>query len=89
MGHGKSPSQSEKAKIMKDKPHIEPSLDILSEYHFDYSKAKPNRFARQSPPITITLDPDVAEVFTTSEAVNKALRALLNALPNSQFHEKV
>jgi hypothetical protein len=75
---------------MKDKSAIEPSLDdILPEYHFDYSKAKPNRFARQSPQITVTLDPDVAEVFTTSEAVNKALRALLNALPNSQFHGKV
>jgi len=69
MGLGKSPSQSAKATIMKDKPHIELSLDILSEYHFDYSKAKSNRFARQSPPITITLDPDVAEVFITSENV--------------------
>ena len=27
------------------------------------------------------LDPDVAEVFTTSEAVNRALRILLEAIP--------
>lgn len=31
--------------------------------------------------ITVTLDTDVAKVFTTSEAVNKALRAILSALP--------
>ena len=31
--------------------------------------------------ITVTLDPDVAEVFKTSEAVNNALRAILSAIP--------
>jgi hypothetical protein len=31
--------------------------------------------------INITLDPDVAEVFTTSEEVNNALRSLLTAIP--------
>ncbi|VXD21129.1 hypothetical protein PL9631_540063 [Planktothrix paucivesiculata PCC 9631] len=33
--------------------------------------------------ITITLDPDVAEVFKTSEAVNHALRSLLSAIPQT------
>ncbi len=54
--------------------------DLLPEYHFDYSKAKPNRFAHHKA-INITLDEDVAKIFTTSEAVNKALRAILTALP--------
>ncbi len=55
--------------------------ELLPEYTFDYTKAKPNRFAKQQPQITITLDADVAKVFQTSESVNKALRAILSALP--------
>ena len=53
--------------------------DLLPEYKFDYRKARPNRFVTQESDmqITVTLDPDVAEVFKTSEAVNNALRAIL------------
>ncbi|MBW4688213.1 MAG: hypothetical protein KME40_24775 [Komarekiella atlantica HA4396-MV6] len=59
--------------------------DLLPEYNFDYRKAKANRFASQEEkfPLTVTLDPDVAEVFKTSAAVNNALRALLSAIPNT------
>jgi hypothetical protein len=57
---------------------------MLPEYNFDYSKAKPNRFATNQSLITVTLDTDVARVFNTSEAVNKVLRAILLALPNQQ-----
>jgi hypothetical protein len=47
--------------------------DLLPEYNFDYTKARPNRFATTSVKrITIILDPDVAQVFQTSEAVNRA-----------------
>ena len=53
--------------------------DLLPEYNFDYNKAKPNRFAQKV--INVTLDDDVAKVFTDSESVNKALRAILTALP--------
>lgn len=67
----------------------ETNQDILPEYNFDYTKAKANRFATQKPSVTVTLDADIAEVFTNSEAVNKALRAILVALPNSRFHEKI
>lgn len=56
--------------------------DMLPEYDFDYRKARPNRFATKTG-VTVTLDPDVAEVFTTSEAVNKALRAIISAMPVS------
>ena len=62
--------------------------DMLPEYNFDYSKAKINRFAIKQAPVTVTLDADIAEVFKDSEAVNRALRAILLSLPNSQFHEK-
>lgn len=62
--------------------------DMLPEYDFDYLKAKINRFAIKKSPITVTLDADIAEVFTDSEAENKALRAILSALPKSSFHEK-
>ena len=55
--------------------------DMLLEYAFDYSKAKPNRFAVAENGITVVLDADVAAVFKTSEAVNKALRAILSAIP--------
>ncbi|ACK66669.1 conserved hypothetical protein [Rippkaea orientalis PCC 8801] len=57
--------------------------DLLPEYNFDYTKAHPNRFAVQvnETPITVTLESDVAQVFKTSEDVNKALRAILSAIP--------
>lgn len=55
--------------------------DMLSEYNFDYSKAKNNRFAADYH-VSVTLDPDVASVFKTSESVNKALRAILLAVPS-------
>lgn len=62
--------------------------DLLPEYQFDYAKAKPNRFAEQSP-ITITLDADIAAIFKDSEAVNKVLRAIVLAMPHSSFSEKI
>ena len=61
------------------------SDELLPEYRFDYSKARPNRFASQttSPQNTIALDPDVAAVFTTQEAVNAVLRALIQTMPQA------
>lgn len=59
--------------------------EILDHYNFDYSKAKPNKFA----PILaeqkgfIKLQPDIQKVFKTSEHVNNALRALINAIPKA------
>ena len=56
--------------------------EILPEYHFDYQKASPNRFTTQNAKgMTVVLDEDIAQVFTTSESVNKALRALIEAMP--------
>jgi hypothetical protein len=59
------------------------SDDMVAEYRFDYSKAKPNRFASQidTDPLVVVLDSDVAQVFNTPDAVNNALRALISAMP--------
>lgn len=57
--------------------------ELRREYRFDYAKAKPNRFAAQMEPgtIAVVLDPDVAAVFKSSEAVNALLRSVISALP--------
>jgi hypothetical protein len=56
---------------------------MLPEYRFDYSKARPNRFAGRvdESRVVVVLDPDVSEVFTTPESVNKVLRALISNMP--------
>ena len=57
--------------------------DLRTEYHFDYRKARPNRFAplMKGSVVAVVLDPDVASVFQTSEAVNSLLRSVISALP--------
>jgi len=56
---------------------------MSAEYKFDYKKAKRNRFAdrMKDGPLVVLVDPDVAKVFTSAEQVNKALRALISAMP--------
>jgi hypothetical protein len=58
--------------------------ELRAHYEFDYSKAKPNRFASRlsGEAVAVVLDPDVAAVFTTSEEANQALRVLIDALGN-------
>ena len=52
--------------------------DMLPEYDFDYSQARPNRFAaRLAETRTVTLAPDIAAAFPTEQSVNEALRKLL------------
>ena len=64
------------------------SDDLLPEYRFDYSTARPNRFApRESAPMTIKLDADVAAIFTTEESVNVVLRALIQTMPHAAQRE--
>jgi len=58
--------------------------DLLPEYQFDYKKAKPNRFAASSSARTVVLDEDVAQVFTISESVNRALRALIEVVQSAK-----
>ncbi len=53
----------------------------LPEYDFIYGKAKPNRFALMEQQRVVILESDVAEYFRDSEAVNRVLRALIEAMP--------
>ena len=73
---------------MKKTPANKPRKvqEMAPEYRFDYKKAKPNRFASRmkTEPLIVMVDPDVAKVFTTSEEVNKALRALISAMPEKK-----
>jgi hypothetical protein len=64
--------------------------EMLPEYHLDYSRSLPNRFAGKRDPnsVVVLLDPDVSSVFRDAEAVNKALRALLTAMPASRAARK-
>jgi hypothetical protein len=56
--------------------------DMLPEYDFDWSKARPNPYAaRLKDTVAVVLDPDVAEAFPTSESVNTFLRSVLAAVP--------
>jgi hypothetical protein len=56
------------------------------EYRFDYKQAKSNRFAARmkDEPLIVMIEPDVAKVFKSSEQVNKALRALISAIPEKK-----
>ena len=59
------------------------SDELRDEYRFDYSQAKPNRFAASLPKggrLTV-LDPEVAVAFQGSQDVNAVLRALLHTIP--------
>ena len=57
---------------------------MRAEYRFDYSKSRPNRFAKEMrSSLAVVLDPDVAEVFKTSEAVNNLLRSVIEAVPKT------
>ena len=58
------------------------SNDLRSEYAFDYSKAKPNRFAAnlKKGGALVVLEPEVAAVFHRSEDVNAVLRAIVQTM---------
>jgi hypothetical protein len=59
-----------------------PKDDLRPNYRFDYSQAKPNRFAQSAsgPVVAVQLDPDVSAVFKTAASVNKALRRIVETM---------
>lgn len=67
-------------KVVKTAPE---TGDLRPEYRFDYSKARPNRFAARFQPgsVAVVLDPDVAEVFASDAAVNDVLRSIIRVMP--------
>jgi len=67
--------------------------DMRSEYHFNYKNVRRNRFAGRidQDRVVVVLDPDISEVFTTPEAVQTVLRALITTMPRppqSKRHQK-
>ena len=56
-------------------------VEMRAEYKFDYSKAVRGKYYRRllkEGANVVVLEPDVAKAFRSSEAVNDALRSLLN-----------
>ena len=66
-------------KKQKDKKEDISEDELLYEYEFDYTQARPNRFAARilKGMRVIILDTDVARVFKTNESVNSTLRSLI------------
>jgi hypothetical protein len=64
--------------------------DLREHYDFDYSKSRPNRFATQTTDnvVAVVLDPDVAAVFGSSQAVNTFLRSAISAMPQRATSKK-
>lgn len=65
--------------------------DMKDEYDFDYSKAKPNRFANlvKEKVILYPIDEDVAKVFQNADEANNALRSIINAIPKKKGRKRV
>jgi hypothetical protein len=63
---------------MKSTSSKRPREELRDEYALDYAKSKPNRFAAKLKGTTVVvLQPDVAEVFQSSKAVNDLLRSAI------------
>ena len=69
-------------------PATETPDDLRAEYDLDYSRGRPNRFASEigGTVVAVTLEPDVAAVFDTSESVNRALRSVISARAADNAH---
>lgn len=67
----------------KTKSKTKDSGERGREYRFNYSEAKPNRFAARirKGSVAVLLDPDVAQLFKDAESVNAVLRALMATMP--------
>jgi hypothetical protein len=73
------------SKARTSEPQGDDSDELLPEYSFDYRKARPNRFAPkiEEGSLIVVLEPDIARVFNTPEAVKKVLRALIETMPQT------
>jgi hypothetical protein len=60
-----------------------PEGELRAEYTFDYRRSRPNRFASRMAEnaVAVVLEPDVAQVFDSSDSVNRLLRSVISALP--------
>jgi hypothetical protein len=71
---------------MKTKPDNNRD-DLCPEYDFDYSKAVRGKYCKRlmkEGANVVVLEPDIAEAFSDSATVNKALRSLLDFSRSTQ-----
>jgi hypothetical protein len=56
---------------------------LRTEYQLDFGKSRPNRFASRlgKDTVAVVLEPDVAQVFDSSQSVNRLLRSVIEAVP--------
>ena len=71
---------------MAEDSHNQEEDDLLPEYRFDYTKARPNRFAKgvAEGSLVVVLEPELAQVFKTSEQVKAILRAIADTMPQAE-----
>jgi hypothetical protein len=75
---------------MKSTSSKQPRDELREEYALDYAKSKPNRFAAKLKGTTVVvLQPDVAEVFQSSKAVNDLLRSAITATGASSAKQRL
>ena len=71
--------KNDQIEINEMKTTAHDDYELPDEVEIDYSKTKPNPFTASLPTgsLWVALDPDVAAVFSTAEAVNSALREMI------------
>jgi hypothetical protein len=64
--------------------------DLRAHYELDYAKSRPNRFAARfsEGAVAVVLDPDVASVFQSADAVNSFLRSAILAMSEVETRAK-
>jgi hypothetical protein len=57
--------------------------ELRPEYEFNFGTSRPNRFASRmgKDAVAVVLEPDVAQVFDSSQSVNRLLRSVIEAVP--------
>ena len=57
--------------------------ELQAEYRFDFEQSRPNRFASRmgKDAVAVVLEPDVAQIFDSSQSVNRLLRSVIEAVP--------
>jgi hypothetical protein len=71
---------------MSENELLEQNEDMLPEYHLDYSKACPNRFAEGivEGSLVVVLEPELARVYKTPECVKAILEAIAQVMPSQE-----
>jgi len=81
--------QRRNVKIM-NKKYNELEDEIRPEYDFSKMQVVKRGSGRKAPEeITVTLAPDVAKKFPTSEAVNEALRLIIKVADETEKFQKI